>query len=103
MVDDTGQIAPNADCYVINSPTSIYSYANRTRSTYTQIGGKWYKTAESDYLTIPSSAYCVPFNTIGTLSSNAQYLPIYYMIAFCLAVFTWFFAWSLFRRLFKWR
>lgn len=103
MVDDSGQIEQNAECYTINSPTSIYSYANRVRSTYTQIGGKWYKSAESTYISLPSGAYCVDYNTITTLSSNAQFLPIYYVIAFSLAIFTWFLCWWLFRRLFIWR
>lgn len=103
MVDDSSQIIQNAECYTINSPTSIYSYANRVRNTYTQIGGKWYKSAESSYLTIPSGAYCVPYNNIATLSSNAEFYPIYAMIAFELAIFTWFLCWWLFRRLFKWR
>lgn len=103
MVDDTSQVVQNAECYTINSATSLYSYSNRVRSTYTQIGGKWYKSAESTYITIPTGAYCVDFDTVATLSSNSQYYPIYLMIAFMLAVFTWFFAWSLFRRLFRWR
>lgn len=103
MVDDTSQVQKNAECYTINSATSIYSYSNRVRSTYTQIGGKWYKTAESSYLNLPTGAYCVDFNTISTLSSNAQFFPLYLSVAFALAVFVWFFAWSLFRRLFVWR
>lgn len=102
MIDDSSQIIQNAECYTINSPTSIYSYANRVRSSYTQIGGKWYKTAESSYITIPSGAYCVSYNDITTLSSNAAFYPLYIFNVTVTAIMIFSFGiWLIFGRIFK--
>lgn len=46
MKDDVSEIITNAECYTINSATSIYAYKNNTRETYTQIGGKWKKAVK---------------------------------------------------------
>lgn len=75
--DDISEIEQNATCYTINSQTSIYSYRNNTRSTYTQIGSKWYKTAQTTYTTLPNNIVCVPYSTLSELASNAQLTPIY--------------------------
>lgn len=84
--DDISEIEQNASCYTINSPTNIYSYRNNTRNTYTQIGSKWYKTAQSNYNTLPNNIVCVPYSTISTLSSNAQLTPVYVFCGLCISI-----------------
>lgn len=78
--DDISEIEQNADCYQINSPTSIYSYDNGIRYTYTQIGSKWYKTAKSSYNYLPTNGVCINYNTLQTLNSSSELTPLY---AFC--------------------
>lgn len=103
MKDDISEVINNASCYTINSQTSLYSYRNNVRSTYTQIGGKWYKTAESSYTSLPVNAYCVPYSTVSDLNSNAAFEPFYLFIAFCLAVFVWRFVYFIWSRLVRYR
>lgn len=103
MKDDISEVINNASCYTINSQTSLYSYRNNVRSTYTQIGGKWYKTAESSYTSLPSNAYCVPYSTVSDLNSNAAFEPIFVFIAFCLAIFVWRFVYFIWSRLVRYR
>lgn len=78
--DDVSEIETNASCYQISSPTSIYSFRNNIRSTYTQIGSKWYKTSQTNYTNLPNNTFCVSYNTIQTLNSSAELTPLY---AFC--------------------
>lgn len=78
--DDISEIEKNATCYSISGPTTIYSYRNNNRFTYTQIGSKWYKTAQSTYNTLPANTMCVPYSTIENISSSAELAPFY---AFC--------------------
>ena len=103
MTDDFTDLPNNAQCYVVNSATSIYVYRNNTRDTYTQIGGKWYQTAESSYISVPSSSVCWSYTDITSLNSRAEYYPIYAFIALVLAVFVWYFVYRLMSRLIKWR
>lgn len=103
MKDDFSDLPTNASCYTLNSATSIYVYSNSVRYTFTQIGGKWYRTAQSNYYSVPDSAVCWSYSDITGLSSNAQFLPIYEGIAFLLALFVYALVWSLYRRLGKWR
>lgn len=103
MTDDFSQLETGASCYVLNSATNIYSYKSGVRSTYYQIGGKWFKTAQSSYSSVPSSSICFSYADITSLNSNAQFLPFYEFIALCLAVFVWWLVWAIFRRLLRWR
>lgn len=103
MKDDISEIINNATCYTINSATSIYAYSNNIRNTYTQIGGKWYKTAETTYSYLPTSSYCVSYSNISDLNSNAAFEPIYLFIAFILAVFVWRFVYFIWSRLVRYR
>lgn len=103
MKDDFSELETNATCYTLNSATSIYSYRNNIRSTYTQVGGKWYKTATQSYTNLPTNTICFSYNDITGLSSNAQFSPIFEVIAFSLAVFVWFVVYRLISRLIKWR
>lgn len=103
MKDDISEIITNAQCYTLNSQTSIYSYSNNTRITYTQIGGKWYKTAQQTYTNLPVNAYCVSYNTISDISSYNYYLPIYEAIALVLALFVWFFVFKLVSKFIRWK
>lgn len=102
MTDDFSDLETGASCYVLNSSTSIYSYKSNSRKTYTYNGGKWYHSATTTYTSIPTNTVCWDYSDITKLNSNAEYEPIYYLIAFMLAVFVWFLWFSLFRRLFKW-
>lgn len=85
MYDDVSAI-PSTGCTTINSSTSIYNYSNNVRRTYTQIGGKWYYTANQTYNTLPSNAVCVDL-TDYLLSSNSQFEPIYMFMALIVAIF----------------
>ena len=82
--DDVSEIITNATCYVINNQNSIYAYRNNTRSNYTQIGGKWFKTSEQTYTSIPTNNVCYSYSDIKELKSNAAFEPIFYAIAFSL-------------------
>lgn len=103
MTDDFSELPTNANCYALNSATSIYVYRSNARDIYTQVGGKWYKTATSDYYNVPSSTVCWSYSDITALNSKAEYFPIYEFIAVILALFVWFFVYKLIARLFKWR
>lgn len=84
MKDDVSEIISNATCYVINNQNSIYAYRNNTRSNYTQIGGKWHKTSEQTYTSIPSNSVCYSYSDIQQLSSYSIYEPILLFISFCM-------------------
>lgn len=103
MTDDTSNIETGSSCYVVNNATTIYSYKNNNRTTYVQIGGKWFKTATQTYTNIPTNTYCWSYNDIRSLSSNAEFLPLYEFIALCLAVFVWYIVFKLITRLVKWK
>lgn len=103
MKDDFSELETGASCYVLNSATNIYAYKSGVRSSYLQVGGKWHKTSQSSYSSVPTSSICISYSDITAINSNAAFLPIYEFIAFCLAVFVWFFVWFLFRRLVRWR
>lgn len=80
MKDDFSNV-DSASCYILANPTTIYGYSSGVRTTYYQVGGKWYKSAVSDYYSLPSNSYCY---TELNFSSNSQYEPIFHFIAFCL-------------------
>lgn len=103
MKDDFSELETGASCYVLNSSTSIYSYKSGIRSSYQQVGGKWYKTAQTTYNTIPSSSVCFSYNRITEINSYSEFAPIYEFIALILAVFVWWFVFKLVSRLFRWR
>lgn len=103
MKDDFSSIETGSSCYVLNNATTIYSYKNSVRTTYIQVGGKWYKNAVSNYYDIPNNAVCWSYSDITSLNSNAAFEPIYLMIAFCLSIFVWFFVFRLVSKLFRWR
>lgn len=90
MIDDFSDVS-NSSCYALGSPTTLYAYLNGTRTTYYQIGGKWYRANSQTYTTIPSNTYC--YSSLD-FSSNSQYEPIFYFISFCLvavAVYSFFY------------
>lgn len=103
MTDDFTNIETGASCYVFSSPTTIYSYKANTRTSYIQVGGKWYKSSISSYYSIPDSAFCYTYDDITKVNTNAAYYPIFEFIALLLAVFVWFFVFRLFSRLIRWR
>lgn len=85
MQDDVSSI-PSTGCTTVNSSTVIYNYSNNVRRTYTQIGGKWYYTAQQSYTNIPSGAVCVSLDDYS-LSSKAEFEPIYLFMSLCIALF----------------
>lgn len=103
MTDDISEIVTNASCYTINSQTSIYSYSGNVRRTYTQIGGKWLQTAQTTYSNIPTTSYCVSYDTISSLNSYSYMQPIFEFIALIMALFVWFFCFKLWSKLIWWR
>lgn len=103
MTDDFSNLETGASCYAISNQTTIYSYKTNVRTTYIQIGGKWYKTSTQSYTSIPTSTTCVPYSDLTKINSNAAYYPIYIVIALSLAVFVWYVVFSLLGRLIKWR
>lgn len=103
MTDDFTNLETGASCYVLNNTTSIYAYKNNTRSTYYQVGGKWYKTAAQTYTSVPSNTVCWSYADITALNSNAQFYPIYAYIALVMSIFVWFVVFRLITRLVRWR
>lgn len=104
MTDDFSELETNASCYTINSTTSIYAYRSNIRSSYTQIGGKWFKSAQTSYTSVPTNSVCYSYSDITELSSNAVYYPFLVAIAFSLAVFVFMFAFKVFwDNLVRWR
>lgn len=103
MTDDFSELENGAACYVLINSTTIYAYKNGTRSSYNQVGGKWYKTAAQSYTNIPSNTVCWNYADITTLNSRAEYFPIYAFIALVMAIFVWYFVFRLISRLIKWK
>lgn len=103
MTDDFSNLETGASCYAISNPTTIYSYKASVRTTYIQIGGKWYKTSTSSYYNIPDSTSCLSYSDITKINSNSAFYPQYMMFAFCLSVFVWLVVFKLLGRLVKWR
>ena len=101
MTDDFSELPTNASCYSISSATSIYTYRNNTRDTYTKLGAKWYKTASQTYTNLPSSSVCFSYSDITQINSNAEFYPLYYTIGFLLAVFAFRFIWRIIRPIFR--
>lgn len=103
MTDDFTNLETGASCYVLNSATSIYAYKSNIRSSYIQVGGKWFKTSQTNYNTLPSNTICFTYSDITAINSNAAFLPIYEFIAVCLAIFVWFVVYKIISKLWRWR
>lgn len=90
MTDDFTNVGA-ATCYALNSSTSFYAYSSGTRTTYYQIGGKWYRGNSQVYNNIPTGTYC--YSSLD-FNSNAVFEPFLYFVSFCLvcvAVFGFFY------------
>ena len=96
MVDDFSDVS-NANCYSLASPTSIYAYGNGVRTTFYQIGGKWYRGNSQNYTNIPNGTYC--YTTLD-FSSHSEFEPIYHFIAFALVLVAFFAFFYVLRRAF---
>lgn len=103
MKDDFTNLETGSSCYVLNSATSIYSYKGGIRKTYSQVGGKWYLSAQSNYYNIPDNAVCWSYSDITLLNSNSVYYPIYTFIAFILAFSVWYICFRLLSRFVRFR
>lgn len=103
MHDDFSNVPSNASCYTLNSQISLYVYRNNVRDTYTQIGGKWFKTATTTYTSVPTNAVCWSYSDLSTLNSNAAFEPIYELIALILALLVWFVIAKIWSNLFRCR
>ena len=103
MTDDFSNLETGASCYAISNTTTIYSYKTNNRTSYIQIGGKWYKTSVQSYNTIPASTHCLSYSDITKINSNAAFYPQYMIFAFGLSVFVWLVVFKLLGRLVKWR
>lgn len=100
--DDVSEIETGASCYVLNSATSIYSYKSGSRKTYSEIGGKWFLSAESVYNTIPSNAVCWSYSDIAELSHFGYMEPVYISFSLIFGVFILIFSFMLlFRQFFR--
>lgn len=103
MTDDFSNLETGASCYAISNQTTIYAYKASVRTSYIQIGGKWYKSSTSSYYNIPDSTSCYSYSDITSVNSNAAFYPQYMIFAFALAVFVWLVVFKLLGRLVKWR
>lgn len=103
MTDDFSNLETGASCYAISNPTTIYAYKASTRTSYIQVGGKWYKGSTSSYNYIPDSYTCYSYSDITKINSNAAFYPQYMIFAFALAVFVWLVVFKFLGRLVKWR
>lgn len=103
MTDDFSDLVTGANCYAISSATVIYAYKNSTRTTYNQIGGKWFKTAENAYSGVPNNTICYAYGDITKINSKAEYFPIFEFMALIMAIFVWYFVFRLLSRLIRWR
>ena len=103
MTDDFSNLETGASCYAISNSSTIYSYKASTRTSYIQVGGKWYKGSTSSYYNIPDSTICYSYSDITKINSNAAFYPQYMIFAFALAVFVWLVVFKLLGRLVKWR
>ena len=103
MTDDFSEIDKNATCYTLNSATSIYSYRDYIRYSYTQIGGKWYKTGQTPYHDLPINTLCRTYDDITAINSKAEFAPVYAGIAFALVFVTLALFWATIRKITIWR
>ena len=103
MTDDFSNLETGSSCYVLNNATTIYSYKNNNRTTYIQLGGKWFKNATQTYTNLPNNTVCWSYSDITSLNSNAEFYPLFMMCAFMLAVFVWYIVFKLITRLIKWK
>lgn len=99
MTDDFSAV-PSGGCNSFNSVSSMYHYANNSRQTFTNFSGKWIKTAETTYSTVPNNVVCVDLSTI---SSNATFEPVYMFFAYVLVLSVIGLFWYVIRRLLLWR
>lgn len=99
MTDDFSAV-PSGGCNSFNSATSMYHYANNIRQTYTNFGGKWVKTAENSYYSIPDNVVCVD---VSSIDSNATFEPVYMFFAYVLVFSVIGLFWYVIRRLLLWR
>lgn len=83
--DDTSAI-PSGGCTVITSSNSLSWYNGNIKKDFYSIGGKWYqyRTQTTSYGNYDISSYTC--TDITGLNSNAQYVPIYGIIAFFLFI-----------------
>ena len=103
MTDDFSNLETGASCYVLNNATSIYSYKNNIRTTYNQVGGKWYRSAVQNYTNLPVNSVCWSYADITALNSNAVYFPIYSYIALAIACGVWVVCFKLLSRLVRFK
>lgn len=103
MTDDFTNLETGASCYVLSNTTTIYSYKNNTRTTYIQVGGKWFLSAQTTYYSVPDNAVCWSYSDITKLNTNAQFYPEFMFIALAIAVFVWYIVFKLISRLVKWK
>ena len=103
MKDDFSNLETGASCYALSNTTTILSYKSGVRTTYNQVGGRWYKTAAQNYTSVPTNTVCWSYADITALNSNAVYYPFYVLVALMLSLFVWFFVFRLISKLFRWR
>lgn len=81
MFSDDVSAIPSTGCNVLNNQTTLYNYYNGVRSSFVQVGGRWFKNGESTYSYNPNGLVCID---VSQLKSNAAFEPIFYSIAFML-------------------
>lgn len=103
MTDDFSELENNATCYTINNSSSIYAYRNNVRTTYTEIGGRWFKSATQTYTSLPGNAVCIAYSDITKISTYSYMQPVFYAIAFILGILVWSICFWLWSKLIQWR
>lgn len=94
---DSSEIT-NAQCFIINSSSSITSYNHNNIKVYNLYGNKFYKTRDynSPYTSIPSDYRCFSLQEVKKLPSQYDYIePIYQFMAMGSFVFIILFAYKL--------
>lgn len=91
--DDVSEINPNW-CNVLTSSDTLVSYSGNRRVDYARNSNRWIKwrSQTSSYNYDLSGYTCTD---ITKLNSNAEFVPIFYAVAFGLFIITiLFFKWS---------
>lgn len=100
MIDDFSAI-PTSGCNVLTSATALSNYNNGIRYDFVNISGKWVKTRESTYNSIPFGYVC---NNLD-FTSYTYLEPFYQLSVIVMVVFVIYCVFKLFSNLFTrgWR
>lgn len=103
-MEDDFSVIRSGGCNVLSGSDTIVNYNGNSRFTYHSLGGKWYLyRTEYNFNNQPYDISTYNCLTLTGLSSNAQFEPIFYGIAFFLFLVGAGLFFKLVRRLISWR